>query len=453
MMAPISIAIVAAVAAATGAGAPAARAPGLSMEEAVATALQRNRDVIAAKLEIEDAELDVVAARIYPNPNLQYTVGNLVLGAANNQGTMPPTTSGFFGQPVQSVGITEVVDVWAKRSARMRAAHQGVEHRRLLVEDALREIVYAVRAAFTAVVRAQSERDLAHEVSDRYADTVRLSKARYKAGDISEAELRKIELEGLKYQNDVIESDAELDVQRGALAALLGLSSGGELPGSLAEPDARPDFDLERMTAEALAHRPDLRATAAAHGLADAQLGAAKREVYPDLSLGVNYTHSAFTVSGDNPNTLALSLSMPLPIFDRNQANIGRARLELRRADNDAERLRVQIRRDVAEAVRKAARSRTLLVVFEGPAADGKAAPPGAAPAPATATGTHDTGAMISRAETALRVAENSYRAGAISLLELLESQRTYLDTRTQYVRALHDFRQAVIEVQHAVGE
>ena len=60
---------------------------------------------------------------------------------------------------------------------------------------------------------------------------------------------------------------------------------------------------------------------------------------------------------------------------------------------------------------------------------------------------------MLDRAENSLRVAEKSYKAGAISLLELLEAQRTYLDTRAQYLRALYDFRQATIDVNHAVGE
>jgi outer membrane protein TolC len=60
---------------------------------------------------------------------------------------------------------------------------------------------------------------------------------------------------------------------------------------------------------------------------------------------------------------------------------------------------------------------------------------------------------MQEKAETALRVAEKSYKAGAISLLELLEAQRTYLDTRGRHLRALHDLRQANIDVTHAVGE
>ena len=91
--------------------------------------------------------------------------------------------------------------------------------------------------------------------------------------------------------------------------------------------------------------------------MADARSPSAKREALPDISLGAAYTHSDFTVSGDNPNTMGLSLSLPLPLFDRNQANIGRAQLDRRRAENDAERLRIAVMREVSEAVRKPARA------------------------------------------------------------------------------------------------
>jgi cobalt-zinc-cadmium efflux system outer membrane protein len=428
-----------------------ARAGGLTMDEAVGIALQRNRDVIAAKLEIDAATLDVVAARVYPNPTLEYSLGNLVLGSPNPQTpspqTVPPTppvSSGFFGQPVQTIGVTEIIDVWAKRSARINAAEHGVEHRRLLTEDALREIVYSVRSAFADVTREQDEDKLAHEVAARYADTIRLSQARYRAGDISEADLRKIELEGLKYQNDVIDADMELDLARGKLAALLALPSMNALPGPAVEPERRAAFDLGALEAQALEHRPDLRAAGAARVMAEAEITAARREVFPDLTFGVAYTHSDFQVSGDNPNVLGLSLSLPLPLFDRNQANIGRARLDLRRAENDGERLRIAVVREVTEAVRRGTRAGTLLSVFEHPAGGD---------VPGTPTGTNDRGGMIERADTALKVAEKSYRAGAISLIELLEAQRTYLDTRAQYLRALFDARQAAIDVTHAVGE
>jgi outer membrane protein, heavy metal efflux system len=425
------------------AGARAAAAAPMTMDDAVGLALQRNRDAIAARLEIDAATLDVVAARLYPNPQLTYNIGNLVLGDGNDQHM--GLTPGFFEQRVQSVGVSEIIDVWAKRSARIKAADQGVEHRRLVVEDALREVVYVVRSAFDDVLREQSERQLAREVADRYAQTVKLSQSRFRAGDISEADLRKIELEGLRYQNDVVDAEMQLDVARGRLAGLLALASARDLPAEgLAEPERKPVGAPGDLIFRALAQRPDLRAAGAARTLADATIASAKRDALPDISLGAAYTHSDFTVAGDNPNTMGLSLSLPLPLFDRNQANIGRAQLDRRRADNDAERLRIAVTREVSEAVRRNQRAVVLLSSFETAAGSNVLGMP---------TGTSDRTGMLERAETALRVAEKSYRAGAVSLLELLEAQRTYLDVRAQYLRAIYDFRQSAVDVTHAVGE
>jgi cobalt-zinc-cadmium efflux system outer membrane protein len=425
----------------------------LTQEQAVAIALRLNRDAIAARLEIEGAELDVVAARVYPNPTLSYSLGNLVLGKGNSQAdpiTGAVVNPTFFSQPVQSVGVTQVLDIWSKRGARSRVAEEGVTKRRLLTEDALREIVYAVRSAFADLSREQGERELAMTMATRYAETVRLSQSRYRAGDISEADLRKIELEGTKYQNAVIDADSEWAVSRGKLAALMGLPSVRELPERVVDPEARPVFDAARLVADALERRPDLRAAGASRVVAEAEVAAARREVYPDFELGAQYTHSDFTISGDNPNTLGLSLSLPLPIFDRNKAGIGRAQLDVRRADNDKERLRLAVEHDVAEAVRKAARAQELLRIYEGDIGAGPVTP---VPVPLATSATADKGGMLRRAEIALGVAEKSYKAGATTLLDLLEAQRTFLETRADYLRVLYDFRQAAVDVTHAVGE
>ncbi len=425
------------------------------MDEAVRIALERNREVIAARLDIEAAQLDVVAARIYPNPVATYSVGNLVIRGNTQGGTVEPQ---FFSQPVQSIGVSEIIDVWAKRGARTRAAERGVEEKRLQVEDALREIVYAVRSAFADVTREQHERQLARDIADRYGDTVRVSRGRFRAGDISEAELRRVELEGLRYTNAVIDADLQLDLAREKLSRLMGLAGGAQLPAQVADlGDTRRAYSVSALISLAMEHRPDVRAAGAAHRTAEAQLDSAKREVYPDLTLGAAYTHSAFTVSGDNPDTLGLSLSLPLPLFDRNQAAIGRSSLDIRRADNDLERLRLSVAHDVAEAVRRAERSRALLDVFEGTveeteaAASPPAAPGAKAMLPSPPLPPEKRG-MLARAENGLRVAEKSYQAGAISLLELLDAQRTYLDVRGQYLRALYDYRQAAVDVNHAVG-
>jgi len=402
----------------------------LTMDRAVAVALERNRDVIAARLEIRAAELDQVAAGLYPNPVLSYSIFNLPVGNGNryNVESGAPASPGFFSQPVHTVAVSEVIDIWSKRGARRRAADRGLELKRLQVEDALREIVHSVRSAFADLEREQSERRLSHDMRDRYAETVRLSRARFSAGEISEAEFRKIELEGLKYQTDVVAADMEYDLGRQRLAALLGLGSAAELPDALAdEPEPSGVPPLPALIAKALEGRPDVRAVERSRALAEATLGSARREALPDIALSASYTHSEFLVSGDNPNTLGFGVSLPLPVFDHNQANIGRAELEIRRAQNEAGRLEIVVRREVAEAARQLERAKALLAIFE-------------------------VGGMLERAERSLDVAEKSYKAGAISLLELLEAQRTFLETRAQYLRAQYDHRQSRVDLRRAVG-
>jgi cobalt-zinc-cadmium efflux system outer membrane protein len=410
----------------------------LNMEETVAVALRRNRDIIAARLDLQEAEFDKVAAEMYPNPIFGYQIGNLVLGRGNLYNTQTqsnpayapaPRHPGVFSQTVHNLGISEIIDIWAKRGLRIRSAEQGLRYKRLLLQDALREITYAVRSAFADIVRKRSELEFSREVLGRYSETVRLSQARFRAGEISEAEFRKIELEGLKYQNAVIDDELDRDLARQSLAALLGFGSADELPDTLLPEDVGTlQRSVADLTHEAIENRPDMRAIAEGRRYATASLASARREAYPDLTLGVTYVHSEYQVAGDNPNTLAFGASMPIPFFDRNQANIGRAEVGVRRSDNDTVRLTLQIRHEVAEAVRRFKRAETLLALFK-------------------------EGGMLERAETSLRVAEKSYKAGAVSLLEFLESQRTYLETHDEYLRAQYDHQQSAIDLIHALGK
>ncbi len=166
---------------------------GLTMEQAVALALAKNHDIIAAKLSVDASLLDRVQAGLYPNPTLSYSLGNLVVGKANPQTDPPIAQPGFFGQTTHALTISEVVDVWAKRNTRMRTADRSIELTKFKVQDALREIVYNVRSAFTEFQREKSERDLSRETRARYDETVRISRARFSSGDISEADFAAIE--------------------------------------------------------------------------------------------------------------------------------------------------------------------------------------------------------------------------------------------------------------------
>lgn len=413
--------------------APVAAATGLSMDDAVRLALARNRDLVAVRLDIDAAATDVIAARMLPNPVASYSLGNLVVGRGNSQ--MMGLDPKFFDQPVQTVAISQVIDVWAKRRARTQAAELGVELRKLVAEDAIRTIAHAVRSAFIEVLREQAERALAREVAARYAATTKLSRSRFAAGDISEAELRKVELEAMRYGNAVIDADSQWDLARAQLAVLMGFADASVIPAELPEEFALavpgselPDTEAARQRVElALRSRPDVRAARMDRARAEAQRVSARREAYPDVAIAPTYAHSGFTVSGDNPNALGVSITVPFPIFDRNQASRARADVDIRRAENEEARLDLVVRHEVADATRRERRARQLVAIYEG--------------------------GMLKLADDALRTAERLYHAGASSLLEFLEAQRTYLETRGQYLRTRHELRQASVDVAYVVAE
>ena len=399
------------------------------MEDAVALALERNRKVLAARLDVDEAVVQQLAARIVPNPSFAFSFGNMVLGAGNPQEqNLHPS---FFAQNIASYGLSQSFDVWRKRHQRLGVARQNAETQRLLLQDMLREVAYSVRTRFTDVLREQAELALAQETTRGYEQTAQLMRRREAAGDIARADLDKVELERLRYAQLLLGAERELADARQHLADVMAFADALALPPTLQAPllpngeQLAPDGAA--LLAQALQHRPDLQAARSGQLAAERDVAAQRRELWPDLNVGVTYTRSHFQISGDNPHALGVELGFDLPTWDRNQAGRAKAALERRRADNALAQLHHEVRHEVARAARAWRVAGQALHVYED-------------------------GGMLARAQRAREVAKRSFAAGATSLLELLEAERTYLETRADYLRTLDNWRQAHIDVAYATG-
>lgn len=400
-----------------------------SMRDAIALALSRNRNVIAAKLQVADSKVDEAAARLWQNPELQYNIANLILGQGNDQGlALRPS---FFEQRQQSIGLAQTFDIWGKRTKRLALARQNTETVMYALEDMLRELVYQVRSAFADVVREQAESGLLEETQAGYAQTVALMRRREAAGDIARTDLDKVELESMRYQQQQLQAGLQLQQARAALAQLLAMGDSDSLPKVLQAPhlpaSAEMLADADALVAQALQQRPDVRAAQSGRMMQLLAVQSAKREALPDVQVGVNYNRSNFVIGGDNAHTLGISVGLPLPLFDRNQAGLGHARVAQTQADNAV----VQLQLEVAQQVRLAlARWRSVgqsVRLFE-------------------------EGGMLSRAERAKDIAKRSFAAGATSLLDLLEAERTRLSTQADYLVMLDAWRQAHIGLSYATA-
>jgi len=375
-------------------------------------------DTLAARLQIAEAEAERLAARLYANPNLSVDAGDIAIGR-----TTPPGLS--VGQTIGStVRLDQPLVLWGKRGLRIAGAEAGIATAKEQERDTTRQLRSAVKDAFYHAVHDDRLLAFTTDNQQRYQQIVALNERRFHSGDISEVEFRKIELENLKYLTDAEEARRSLGESTQLLGRLIGVDHPVGPAGELTAPDV--SLDDSTLISVALGNRPDLAALQRARDQADLALQLARRERYPDVTVGADYTHSQFVVSGDNRNSIGFGFSLPLPLLNQNQGEIAKAEVALRQAETDLKRLQLDIAQEVHDALTRYESTHRLRRTFES--------------------------GYLEHAKVTVSAAETSYRIGAASLLELLDAERTYTATQTDYLDTMLAARESLTALEKAIG-
>ena len=391
----------------------------VTLDEAVALLRRQSPELLAGALKVRAAQGDVTTARLYPNPTLSFGAGNFPIGRTN------PPGIGAGDTVNEQVGIGQELVLWGKRGERIAAAHGRMAAAGAERADLDRRLVFEVRARFVRTLVAGERLRLARENLTHYRETVRVSRERADAGEISAAEFDKIALEQRGFEHEVADAEIERREAVAELLPLLGLDVADLVPvGELRLPAARTDTDT--LVSEALRRRPDLTAAERAAEAAEAALRLARAERWPNVTVGVQYTHDEFQVAGNLANSLGANFSLPLPLVNRNQGEIQRAEAEALIARREVQKLRLGIPQEVRTAVTSYTVAGERVRRFEE--------------------------AFLRQSEDARRAAEVSYREGAISLLEFVEAERTFIQTQRDHLDALLDGHTAAFDVTRAAA-
>ncbi|MFE8595336.1 TolC family protein [Archangium violaceum] len=353
----------------------------------------RSPEFSTARARVASARSDLVRAGLLPNPELELGANTLPLGPTN-----PPGLNRLTEVPNFGVGLSQLIEL-GKRGPRQHAARAALASTALEVQAQLRERTRDVleRAAEVATVEVRLT-ELERLAGDA-ARLTELQRARAQRGDTSGLDADRAMLEEAQLQE-------QLAGERGRLSeALLECSRTVGLacePFSASEPAAA--FLSTRLSAppptDALEQRPDLRALEAQQRSAQAALTLARRRWIPDPTVQAGYLYDQFLISGNQLHSVGINLSIPLPVFDRGQADVLAASASAEAAASTRAQLTAQAQRDLTslsaqrdalEARRTRVRTQTL---------------PQAAQ-------------LVQRLEAAMR-------AGGASMLELLLARRTY---------------------------
>lgn len=391
----------------------------LTLEEALAQMRTRSPDAIVAALKVRGAHGDLRTAGAYPNPTFSVGVDNLPLGHTNPRGL------GAGDTVVVQGGLSEEVLLPGKRPARIDQATNALASAEASRTDVDRLASFEVRRRFVGLQLADERLRLARDNLARYRETVRVTAERARDGDIASTEYDRIALEQRGYEHELAQAQSSRREAADALLALVGSDADDvEAVGSLAVPPAPSDVD--RLVADALSGRPDLRAAKASRDAAEAALRVARAEAWPNPTIGIGYTHSEFQISGDLANSIGANVSVPLPVANRNEGAIERAEAEAEASRQEVRRLELTIPREVRTAVEEYERARARLARFEGE--------------------------FSRQAESTRRAAEVSYRNGAVSPLEFLEAERAYIATQRDRLDALEDAHTAAWDIRRVAA-
>jgi outer membrane protein, heavy metal efflux system len=392
---------------------PAARIP---IEEAIRLALQHNHALQAARTSILQNQAQETTANLRPNPVLSWDAQFLPFFQPSKFDADFIDTQSQF-----DFGLGYTFERGKKRQHRLQAAKDVTAATRFTVTDNERQLVFNVSQQFVSVVLAESTIDFTQQDLDSFQKTVDISETRYKAGDMSEGDLLKIKLQMLQFQNDFLAAKLAKVQALASLRQFLGFES---VPDNY-DVEGQLDYQavhgsLDDLKALALRTRPDLQAaqqnvvaSRSAELLAEAN---GKR----DLSASFNYSHVADTHSG------SFFFNIQLPVFDRNQGEIARTRYVITQSEQLAAETSQQVLTDVVDAFSALRTSEQIVQLYQG--------------------------GYVDQAKKSRDISEYAYKRGAASLLDYLDSERTYRANQLAYRQALATYMTALEQMRQAVG-
>ena len=388
----------------------------ITLDDAIRMALLHNHALQAMRTTIQQSQAEEVTANLRPNPTLGLDAQFLPIFQPNQ------FSSDYIDQSAQfDAGVGYLFERGKKRQHRLQAARDQTAVVRSQVSDNERQLVFNVGQQFVDVLLAESTLEFAQKDLDSFQKTVDISNERFRVGDMSEGDFLKIKLQLLQFQTDVSAAKLAKVQALAALRQFLGFESvpdDYDVQGTL---DYQPVHgDVNGLKTLAAINRPDLRAAQQGVTAAGSQLALQKANGKMDVTGTFNYTHTA------GVNTGAFYYSMPLPIFDRNQGEIQRAGYAVTQAQQQASETAQQVSTDVVEAYENLRTNDEIIQLYQG--------------------------GYVDQAKQSRDISEYAYRKGAASLLDYLDSERTYRANQLAYRQALANYMLALEQMREAVG-
>jgi outer membrane protein, heavy metal efflux system len=393
----------------------------ITEQQAIALFYQRNLGLIAASLNIDDAQAQEIIAAAIPNP-----VFSLIVSELNPKISRPENR----GQAVPAVlpQIQQLIETAGKRRLRIESSELATEAVNFDVQDVARVLTNAVRRSYYNLLLAQKTLKVASDNLERYREILRVNEVRLKVGDVAAVDFIRIEVESLKIQGDQDQARAALNQARADLLLLLGWPENSiEITAVEAWPEAAPEIALakqDQLVERALERRPDMKAARIRIAQAKKMLTLAQRLAIPDVTISAFYERDAGNFF---PNSGGVGISLPIPLFYQQKGQISKARVGVTTAELALAQSEQGVRTEVLKASASWQSADAIARRFET--------------------------SVVKRIETLRKAREIAYQKGAVGVLDLIDAERSYKAIMLDYYTALANRSKAWADLLMAYGE
>lgn len=379
-----------------------------------------NPTLQADKLSIEEAKAQEITAFLRPNPTFNFSLDGTQI--TPDQGIWRP-----FAGTYETPGISFLQERQHKRGLRLESAKKATLIAESNHADMQRTMLFNLRSAFVSALQAKAVLQLAKDNLVYYDHVLKISKDRYDAGDIAQIDFDRLELGRVQYESDL--QSAQQNLLNAKIQLLTLLNS--RTPVDEFDVSGTYDFNEQLSSRDefrkiALEERPDLKAAVEAVDKAHTDHKLAVANGSTDPTWGAWFTHNS---SNNNPfglNTLGVSVSIPLRIFDRNQGEKQRTKVDIIRQERLREAAEAGVLNDVDTSYAEVASDLILLRPYKA-----------------------------KYLQQAVRVRDTiffSYQHGGTALLDFLNAESEYRMVELSYTNLVGSYLTAAAQLNEAVG-
>ena len=393
-------------------GAPAQKT--LTWEDAKREFEAVNPTIQAGQIGVREARAEEITAFLRPNPELTASVDQI------NPFTANPYQP--FANTLPFVSGSYLIERQHKRALRRESARNATAIASSQLADQTRNLLFDLRNAFVLVLQHKAVLAVTRESLVYYDRVLEVSRDRFRAGDIAQVDLDRLELQRVQFETDVQTALVNLRTAKIQLRALLNDRT------PVDQLDVTGPFDyaeiltpLEDFRQMASENRPDLRAALQAVDKAKTDYRLAVANGSTDPTVGWNLARDP-----PIPVFFGVTVTIPLRIFDRNQGEKARTQLDISRQRRLADAIRAEVFGDVDSAYTTIQTDLTLLRPYR-----------------------------TRYLQQAVRVRETisfSYQSGGSSLLDFLQAQQDYRSIQLSYLSLVGSYLTAANQLNLAVG-